>query len=603
MAEACNRYREAVAVAPRYAKAHLNLGIGLEATGRPDEAAASYETALSLEADNPYAHYNLGRMLFTRGALEKAASHVRSALERRPAFPEACVLLASVLDAQGDLAAAARWLERALEHAPALPGGWHNYALALVKLDRLADAEAAARRALEIDPAFLPAYRLLGDMLRNDGRHEEAAETYVKARACAGGGLEYEQARLHSLIHSDRIGDEALFVQHRAVGGQLEAAHPPRFAAFRNKPDPERRLRIGYVSRDFRQHPVAWFMMPVLERHDRSRFEAHCYARGEVADGMTAQVRAAADHWHEAARLSHRKMADLVHRHEIDILVDLLGHCVDSDLAVFAQRPAPVQASWLGYLNTTGLTRIHYRITDPVSDPAGPAERRHTERLVRLPDAQWCYRPVTAREHAAAPPCLRNGFVTFGSFNHMLKLSAGVRDLWKTVLRRLPDARLVLLGVPPGPARERLLGEFVEAGIGASRLLAVTPLPLEEYFAWFDAVDIALDPFPYSGGTTTCDTLWMGVPVLTLAGTRSVMRSTASILSCVGLGEWIARTADEYVDLAVRYAGRRDVLTGLRASLRQKMRASPLMDEVRFVRGLEAAYREMWRAWCDSGER
>jgi predicted O-linked N-acetylglucosamine transferase (SPINDLY family) len=598
VAEACEHYREAVRVAPLNAKAHLNLGIGLEASGRLDEAAANYETALRLDPSNPYVHYNLGKLLFTRGSMEQATCHLLSALDQRPAFPEACIVLASVLDAQRDFAGAAQWLERALEHAPGLAGGWHNYGLALVKLDRLGEAEAAARRAIQLDEAFLPAYRLLADVLRNDGRHEEAAEVYGKACSLAGGGLEYEQARLHALNHSDHIGEAVLFEQHKAVGARLEAAHPPRFGPFANQRDPERRLRIGYVSRDFRQHPVAWFLMPVLEKHDRSRFEVHCYSRGEVADDMTAQARARADHWHDASRLSHQQAADLVHRHGIDVLIDLLGHCLDSDLALFAQRPAPVQASWLGYLNTTGLTQIEYRITDSVSDPRDLADRLHTETLVRLPDTQWCYRPWTAREHGATAPFQRNGFVTFGSFNHMLKLSRSVRDLWKAILKQVPDARLVLLGVPTGPARDALVREFLDAGISVSRLTAVAPLPLNEYLAWFDSVDIALDPFPYSGGTTTCDTLWMGVPVLTLPGARSASRSAASILSCLGLSEWIARSPEEYVGLAVRYARQPEHFQGLRASLRLKMKGSPLMDEGRFVRELEASYRGMWRAWC-----
>jgi protein O-GlcNAc transferase len=596
--QACEAYREAVRVAPRYAKGHLNLGIGLEAQGRLDEAAASYEAALALDAADPYAHYNLGKLLFTRGGLESAARHLRVALEHRPGFPEACVVLAGVLEAQGDLPAAAALLERALQARPEFAGAWHNYAQVLVKLDRFAEAEAGARRALEIARDFLPAYQLLGDVLRNDGRHEEAAEVYRAARSRAGGGLEYEQAELHALNHSDRISDEALFARHKDLGERLEAAYPARFAPFANRPDPERRLRIGYLSRDFRQHPVAWFMLPVLERHERSRFEVHCYASGRRADAMTARVRAHADRWHDVAGLSHREMAQAIHSDGIDILVDLLGHCLESDLPVFAQQPAPVQVAWLGYLQTSGLSRMHYRLTDACSDPAGEAERLHTEALLRLPHSQWCYRPVLQVEHARTPPFMRNGFVTFGSFNHMLKLSATTLDLWKRILGALPDARLVALGVPPGPAQERLRAEFGSAGISALRLTLVPPLPLEEYFRWFDAVDLALDPTPYSGGTTTCDTLWMGVPVVTLAGTRSASRSAASILSSVGLGEWIARTPEEYVRRAVGFARDARTLTELRASLRARMRASPVMDEAGFVRALEDACRQMWRRWC-----
>jgi protein O-GlcNAc transferase len=598
--EACERYREAVRAAPAYAKAHLNLGIGLQAQGRLDEASKSYETALAIDADNPYAHYNLGKLLFMRGALQRAERHLQAALERRPAFPEAQVMLSSVFEALGKFEAAAASLERALEHSPQLAGAWHNYALVLVKLDRLGEAEAAARRALGLDPESLPAYRLLGDLLRNDGRHEEAAEVYRAARARAGGGLECEQAELHTLNHSDHISDEALFARHKEVGARLESAHPARFARFANPRDPGRCLRIGYLSSDFRQHPVAWFMIPVLEKHDRSRFEAHCYASVPRPDAITESVRSLAHRWHDVARASHSEIANAIHGDGIDILIDLLGHCADSHLPVFAQQPAPVQATWLGYLNTTGLTRIQYRISDAYSDPPGEADRLHTETLVRLPHSQWCYRPVMALEHAAQSPVTRNGFVTFGSFNHALKLSPTVRALWASLLAQLPGSRLIVLGVPAGPARDRLLGEFKDAGISATRLTIVAPLPLEEYFRWFDAVDLALDSTPYSGGTTTCDTLWMGVPVVTLAGSRPASRSAASILSTLGLTEWIARTPQDYVGLALRFARDPATLAALRRTLREKMRASPLMDESSFVRHMEAAYRHMWRAWCEA---
>jgi protein O-GlcNAc transferase len=600
LAEACASYREAVRAAPGYAKAHLNLGIGLQAQGRLDEAAASYEAALALDAENPYAHYNFGKLLFTRGALERAERHLQATLERRPAFAEARVVLSSVLEAQGRLEAAAACLEPALAQRPELAGAWYNYALLLVKLDLLMEAEAAARRVLGLDPGFLPAYRFLGDLLRNDARHEEAAEIFGAARSRAGGGLEYEQAELHALNHSDRISEEALIARHVQVGARLEAAYPARFAPFANSRDPERLLRIAYLSPDFRQHPVAWFMIPVLEKHDRSRFEAHCYASVRRPDAMTERVRSLAHRWHDVARASHGEIADAIHGDGIDILVDLLGHCADSHLAVFAQRPAPVQATWLGYLNTTGLTRVQYRLSDPCCDPPGDAERLHTETLVRLPHSQWCYRPVMPVEHAATVPCMRNGFVTFGSFNHALKHSPTVRALWASLLAQLPGSRLIVLGVPPGPARDRLLREFKDAGISATRLAIVPPLPLEEYFGWFDAVDLALDSTPYSGGTTTCDTLWMGVPVVTLAGSRPASRSAASILSTLGLTEWIARTPQDYVGLALRFARDPATLAALRRTLREKMRASPLMDESGFVRHLEDAYRHMWRVWCEA---
>jgi predicted O-linked N-acetylglucosamine transferase (SPINDLY family) len=296
--------------------------------------------------------------------------------------------------------------------------------------------------------------------------------------------------------------------------------------------------------------------------------------------------------------MSDSELADTINRDEIDILVDLTGHAGRLRLGVFAQQPSPVQVTWLGYLSTVGLTRIRYRLSDARSDPPGLTEHLHTETLVRLPHSQWCYRPWVPIDHATEPPFRRNGFITFGSFNNMPKLSRTVLKLWFEILARLPDSRLVIVGVPEGHARERLHREFGEAGVDASRITIVPRIPLDQYFRWFDAVDIALDTMPYSGGTTTCDTLWMGVPVVTCPGSRSVSRSAASILATVGLPAWIASTPEDYVRLAVEFARDGAAIAELRKSLRQRMRESPIMDEPRFVSDVEDAYRQMWRTWC-----
>lgn len=600
--EACERYREAVTLAPRYAPARLNLGVGLESAGDAEGALKCYDAVLAIDPGNAYASYNIGKLYFLRRAYPQAERHLRAALQHKPDFPEACVVLSNLHDGRGEYDEAARLLEIALRQRPDYAGAWYNYATTLVKLDRLGEAEHASRQAIRFDPGFFPAYVFLGDLLRTDARLEEAVETFQRARTLAGGGLACEQAELHALNYFDGISDQALFERHRQVGARIEAEYPARFAPFSNARDPERRLRIGYVSRDFFRHPVSWFMIPVLQRHDRSRFEVHCYATTARADDVTAELRSLADRWLDVSKLTHLEVADRIQRDGIDILVDLLGHAGSSDLAVFAQQAAPVQVTWLGYLNTTGLERMQYRLCDAITDPPGVADRLHTETLVRLPHSQWCYRPYRelelSKDHAKEPPCRRNGFITFGSFNHRIKLSPTVLALWVRILQQQPDSRLVILGVPNGPPHDRLLGEFTRQGISAERITIVPPLAMNDYFPWFDRVDLALDATPYSGGTTTCDTLWMGVPVVTLAGSKSVSRSAASILTTVGLGDWIAQTPDEYVRLALAFARDEAVLAGLRGSLRRRMRESPLMDEPAFARDLESAYRSMWRNWC-----
>jgi predicted O-linked N-acetylglucosamine transferase (SPINDLY family) len=508
-----------------------------------------------------------------------------------------------VLEARGDLAGAATELEAVLRQKPDWPDALYNYAMALIRLRRDAEAEAALRRIIALDPQFMLAYRVLGNILHRQGRVREMLQLLGAARLRFPESFELESFELFLLNFAEDITGEALFSRHRAFGERLENARRRRFVASRANAEPDRRLRVGYVSGDFNYHPVGLFTLPVLERHDRSRFEVHCYSTAKTADKFTRNLVEHADAWHDAAALSEANLADAIHDDHIDILVDLAGHSGVSRLGVFAEQPAPIQAAWLGYLNTTGLTRVQYRITDAHCDPPGVSDRWHTETLVRLPHSQWCYRPFLSVPAAERPPVERKGHVTFGSCTQAAKLSGLTRRLWAQVLARLPTARLVILGVASGQATTDLLHDLANSGIAAARVTVVPFAPLHDYFRWFDAVDIALDPTPYSGGTTTCDALWMGVPVITVPGRRSASRSAAGILATVGAVEWVAATPEDYVRIAVELARDPAALAQVRGSLRRRMRASPLMDEHRFVRDLEDAYRRMWRTWCEEGPR
>ena len=661
--EACELYRMAARSAPAYAKAHLNLGIALEALGEGEGARAALEKALSLDPEDPYASYNLGRLHYLRGALPWSERLLREALRLRPDFFEARFMLACALQARGELAAAASELEAALRERPQDFGALFHYAGVLRSLDRLDEAQAALqralaveagnadawsalfhvreaaddlegaaqalegllgvrpdwadahynhgavlkrlmrpaqaqralRRALELDPSHIDACRILGATLMGECRMHEALELYRGGRARHPEDFGLESAELFALNASDRISDEDLFERHRAFGARIEQALPERFAPFRRSRDPGRRLRIGYVSGELAYHVVTLFMRPVVERHDRAGFEVFCYSTGGRRDRYTRELASRADAWRDVAALSHEALADAIHADGIDILVDLAGHSGLPHLPVFARQPAPVQATWLGYLNTTGMARMGWRITDRHADPEG-AERFHTERLARLPQSQWCYRPFLDARPAPLPPCARNGHVTFGSFNQALKLSASTRALWARILAEVPDARLVVLGVPEGRAQDALRRDL---GAGAERVTILPYVSLEEYFRRLDTVDIALDTTPYSGGTTTLDALWMGVPVVSAPGTRPSSRSAASILASAALSECIAAGPEDYVRRAAALAADRRQLAALRAGLRERLRSGPLMDEQGFTRALEDAYRAMWRAWAE----
>ena len=701
---ACEHYRKAAQVAPGYARAHLNLGIGLAASGDTEAAIKSYRTAIALDPGNAPAHYNLAILLYARGALDDAASHLHLALARKPEFPEAYVALSNVCDSQGNtaaaftaleaalvqrpdyagalrnyglvlrnagrlreaesalrkaagiepdnpqirldlanllrsrgalqeaeqlllstlrlraddpealaalfhvydsqgnLAAAADALEQVLKQRPDWVGALNNYGNVLKKLRRMTDAEAAFRRAIELDPSFVATYRGLGGILIAQSRVPEALKVFRAGRAIDPEGFDLESAGLYALNLTDDLSSNEIFARHRAFGERLETKCPKRTAPFPNERDPERRLRIGYLSADLYQHPVALFAMPLLERRDKSLYENYCYSTGTVQDGTTRKLQSLAEGWRDAASMSDAELIGQIAADGIDILVDLTGHSGDFRPGVLARQPAPVQVIWLGYPYTSGTTRVQYRLTDSHTDPPEFADRYHTERLLRLPHSQWCYRPFVSVDCAGSTPAKRNGFVTFGSFNEFSKLSPSVRRLWAAILVQLPSARLAIARISEGPARDSLLRDFEAAGVARDRITFLAPVAMDEYYRRFGSVDIALDSAPYSGCTTTCDTLWMSVPLVTLAGPLSPARSSASILTTVGLPEWIATTPDDYVRLAVQLARDEAAMTGSRDSLRARMAASPVMDEAGFARDVERACRQMWRAWCERPE-
>ena len=698
--KACECYRRAVEIAPHFASAHLNLGIGLEAIGNIEQACKSYEAALSIDPADMYANYNLGRQLFSRNALAAAEPLLRRALDGSPDFVDARVVLSRLLDNKGDLSGAANELEHALRVRPDYFGALRNYADLLLKLHRPDDAtsalrsavaaqprdfdtnyrlasllvelekpaeaepffqqalritptsldvraslvnlhlsqgnlekaaieaeaalklrpdwldllfdyglilkrmarqteaEAVFRRAIEIDRTYVRAYQMLGAVLVSQGRIQDALDIFGDGRKHCADAFDLESPEMFALNCKDDISIDDLFARHVDYGKRLEQLHPARFEPFDHVRDPDRRLRIGYVSGDFQEHVVPLFLLPLLEERDRSTVEVYCYSTGDTADKMTERLRHLADVWRAASRMPANEVADLIHQDRIDILVDLAGHSGIPNLRVFAQRPAPVQATWVGYLNTTGLTRIQYRISDNHCDPPGLTDRYHTEKLFRLPHSQWCYRPFTEVDCEREAAFVRNGHVTFGSFNQTVKITPTVRKLWGDILTQVPDSRLLVVGVVDNRAQEDLFRDLENTGVDRGRITMLPYIPIEEYYRSFGRVDIALDTLPFSGGTTTCDALWMGTPVVTAPGVRSWSRSAASILATLGLQDWIAESQEDYVRRAVQFARNPSTISELRTSLRSRMLESPLMDKRRFTRDMEEAYRRMWQSWC-----
>jgi predicted O-linked N-acetylglucosamine transferase (SPINDLY family) len=595
-AEQC--YRQAVAKAPRHVRAHLNLGIVLGDQGDMEGAAKAYESVLALDPRHPFGNYNFARLLFLQKDLDRAATLVREALRAKPDFPQALVLQAAVREATGHLAEAVDALEEAVRLQPDNAGAWFNLAVQRLKLERYDACEAAVERLLELVPRHAGALALRSRVLREHGFVEEvlAPLAHSVQEDLTNALLRSDELMLLNFVEG--ISADQLFRRHREFGIDVERDNPARFDRFLGSREPQRRLRIGYVSADLCLHPVALFLKPVLECHDRGGFEIFCYSSTPTPDHITEECRALSDRWRQVDTMSDAKLADAIHADAIDILVDLTGHTGSSRLSMFSQRPAPVQASWVGYLNTTGLTRIDYRLTDVRCDPPELSQPLHTERLVMLPESQWCYRPFVASEVSATAPFERNGYITFGSFNASMKLTRDMLRRWAELLTRVADSRLLIAGLGSPRKREAILRDMAAAGVEPGRIEFAPRVALASYPDLISRADIALDSFPYGGGTTTFDTLWMGVPVVATIGDTPVSRSAASILAALGLGGWIAPSIDEFVDFAVARAADRAAIASLRHSLRPLLQASPLTDVARFTRGLEQAYREMWIAYC-----
>lgn len=593
-------YREAVALAPDNPQAHMNVGNALQRLERLDEAIAAQREASRLAPDHAPARFNLGATLVASGELAAAESELREALRLDPDLAEASVALADVLESSGRFADAEIELRRALSIRPGFAGAALNLGLLYLHHDQLDQAETALLQAKAMDPALASIDSALGALQLRMGRVAEARRTLLQALDKDPGSLAAQSSLLFTLNLSAEVDSATIFREHARIGEAIVRSIGHRFASWTNRPDPERRIKVGYVSGDFRRHPTALFLRPVLEGHDRARHEVHCYSNHPSVDDVTRLLRASVEHWHVIATLRDHAVAEQIRRDEIDILVDLSGHTEHNRTAVFAMHPAPVQVAWLGYLNTTGLPTVDHRICDRHTDPEGSSEHLHTERLQRMPHSQWCYVPYYdlplarpgSSEHASA--------VVLGSFNQYPKISDSCLDLWCRILARVPEARLLVAGVPRGSTQHSFRRRLVQRSIDPDRVEIRERLAILDYFAAISSVDIALDTFPYNGATTTLDSLWMGVPVVALAGERGIARGTYSILQSMQLSALIARGADDYVELNVRLARNRSWREELRATLRNRLATSPLMDGTAFVADLESIYRRIWNAWCDS---
>ena len=594
--EAVTAYRRALALKPDLPETYNNLAILLAGQGLFDEAITTYERALQLKPDFAAAHNNLGTALAAQGRHGDAIAAFQHALESQPTYPEAHHNVGLSLQEQGRVRDAIAAFRRALQLRPYYPDAWNNLGNALRRESQLDEAETAYRHALQLRPENPPAWNNLGNALKDQGRVDEAIAAYRRACDLMTDYREAHSNLVYTLQFHPDYDDKRIAQEHQRWNRQFALPSKP-LPAHVNDRDPERRLRLGYVSPDFRFQAEAHFVVPLLEAHDHQKFEIHCYASVASPDHVTDRLRRSADVWHDVHRLSDLDLAQQIRDNGIDILIDLTMHMARNRLLVFARRPAPVQVTWLAYPGSTGLDTMDYRLTDNYLDPPTAGTPCYSEQSVRLPDSWCCYHPLSDGPTVGSLPAADAAGITFGCLNNFCKINDQTVDLFAGALRAADGSRLLLMA-PEGRTRARLLHQFSQHDVPPSRIEFVGRISRLDYLKLYHRIDIALDPLPYNGITTTCDALWMGVPVISLAGKTAAGRAGVSILSTLGLPELATRSPGEYAQAAKQLAHDRPALAALRAALRPRMETSPLMEAPRFARNLEAACRTMWQRWC-----
>lgn len=598
---AIGSYGRAISLEPNSAETYNNLGNALKDYGQLATAIANFKIALTLRPEYAEAHNNFGLAQQVQSDFAVAERLYGQALILRPDYPEAYFNLGNVKQAQGRLNVAVTLYQKALKFKPEYPEAHSNLGIVLKDLGQLDEAIACLKMALTFQPGMAGTICSLGNVFVLTGYHGKAIACFRKALQIAP-----DYAGAHSNL--------LLAMQYLTTPEQAETPREQECFAARHEDSIKlnwpthsncrqvnRRLRVGYVSPNFNRHSVAYFLEPILANHDRGSLEIFCYHNSTLEDSVTKRFISLSGHWLNCVSMTDIQLAQRITSDGIDILIDLAGHTASNRLTVFARKPAPIQISYLGYPSSTGLTAIDYRLTDIYADPPSDDDTQYSEKLLRLPKSFLCYCPPSDAPAVNESPAKKNGFVTYGSFNALQKISPAAISCWSRILLAQPGSKMILktAGLGSIEARRHLLGLFNQHGISAARL---DLLPQDDNFrrhlSRYQDVDICLDSFPYNGTTTTCEALWMGVPTITLRGDRHASRVGASLLSNCGLGELIAHNHDEYLLIAERLANEPDRLANLRRGLRQKLGNSPLLDGPGLTMTIESVYKDIWSTWC-----
>jgi predicted O-linked N-acetylglucosamine transferase (SPINDLY family) len=628
--EAMDWLQKAIAIEPQVADPYFIVGLIHQQENQLGEAIAAYRKFLALKPNDGKGLNNLGRALLDSGDIPGAIEILQQAIRSAPTNAGAFSNLGEAQRMTGDLTGAVRWYEKALAVDPNCAEAHGNLGVVQAQRGQMAAGIASTRRSIALDPKAHRRRFNLARMYQDCGMYDEAiAECQTAIGLAPQAAKEFNllgnlygmigqvpqciaaQKRavelqpnfasahsnlLLSQLYLPDITPRQLFEAHLQWASQQTGSIQPIGKPFANDRSANRRLRIGYQSPNFSTHSVAYFFESVLAAHDRSAVEIFCYGDVAKPDQTTERLKALCENWRDVKGKSDTELATIIRRDKIDILIDLAGHTANNRLPMYALRPAPVQMTWIGYPATTGMKAIDYRLTDPIADPVGQSDSLHTEKLLRIPGGCWAYCPPESPP-VAPFPALANGYVTFGSFNNLPKVTPQVIQTWAGILSQVPGSRMLIkaAGLKSKLARDHLHDQFARSGISHDRieLISWTTATLA-HLQLYDRIDIALDTFPYNGTTTTCEALWMGVPVITLAGTTHVSRVGSALLTHTGCRQWIATDLPGYSQLAIQLAADLQNNPNLRFELRGRLEHSTVCDAGRLARELEAIYRQAW---------
>ncbi|OGI03065.1 MAG: hypothetical protein A2X42_05050 [Candidatus Margulisbacteria bacterium GWF2_38_17] len=632
---AMQHFQAAIKLNPDYFHAYNNIGMSLHQQNKLEDAISYYQKVINLKTDFVEAYYNIGLALTKQKKLEQAINYFQEAVHYNPEFFKAYYSIALIYFKQHKLTEAIEYFKETIHRNPQLFLAHYHLGLSYLQQNNTGEANACFQETARLSPQFADAFNFLGICQLQTHDYSQAITSFQTAieikpdfadAYCNWGNTLSKIARIdealeqyrqalrvnphHSVAHSNillslhfyiAVDPATIFEEHKRWF-QLHAASNKMITAYENNFSQTRPLRIGYVSPNFSLHSVGFFIAPVIARHDRKRITVVCYSDIKHPDAVTKQFETYADIWRDINGKPDEEVIELIKTDRIDILVDLAGHTDGNRLSLFASKPAPLQITYLGYPNTTGLPAIDYRITDTYADPQGLTDKYYSENLFRLPSTFLCYQPHNNCPEVGELPFFKNGFLTFGSFSILAKINSTVIRLWSTILNTIPNSRLILKtqGLLFDETLQKYQALFAENGIASERITFKEYLPYEQHMNIYNSIDISLDTFPYNGTATTCESLWMGVPVITLEGNTHVSRVGVSLLSNIGLSSFIAQSQEEYTAIAINLANTPDILYNIRKNLREMMRQSRIMDAQHFTQDLETAYTEMWRHYCSN---